>query len=80
MTNIYNIEAFITENSAIISSMYDELVTVKTLKKTSLKEKPSSFSKTVQKIANDKEMIYIDGSEKNGWTKVLTYERRIWIC
>ena len=80
MTKIYNIETFTTEKSAIILFMYDELVTVRAPKKISLKEKTSGFSKTVQKLEAQTDMIFINDTEKNGWTKVLTYERKFWIC
>ena len=74
MKNIYNIDAFTTKDSAIISSMYDEFVTTKCIKKVSIKEKTNIFSKTVQKLEKDIEVIYIEESQKNGWTKILTYD------
>ncbi len=79
MTNIYNIEVFVSENSALIGSLYEELSTVKGIKKVSIKEKPSSFSKTVQKLDKDIEMIYVEDAEKKGWIKVLTYDRKFWV-
>lgn len=80
MTSIYNIEAFTTENSAVISSLYEELITVKTSKKISLKEKASGFSKTVQKLDKETELIFLEEDKKDGWIKVLTYNRKVWIC
>lgn len=74
MENIYNIETFTNANSAVIYSMYNEFVTVNTTKKASIKEKTSIFSKTIKKVEAEGELIYINDSEKNGWTKVLTYE------
>ena len=78
MTNIYNIEAFNTENSSILMSLYEEMITVKTTKKVSLKEKKSGFSKTIKKLQSETELIYVEDTGK-GWIKVLTYERRIWV-
>lgn len=79
MTNIYNIEVFVSEKSAVINSLHEELTTIKTTKKVSLKEKTSSFSKSIQKLDSDLELIYLNDIEKKGWTKVLTYERKFWI-
>ncbi len=72
--NIYNIELTTTENTAIISSLYKELITVKTTKKVSLKEETSAFSKTIQKLKQGEEVIFLGESEKTGWIKILTYE------
>lgn len=80
LQKVYNIESYITDNSAIISSLLNDFATVKTTKKVSVKDKTSGFSHTVQKIEENKEMIYVEDSEKNGWIKVLTYERKIRIC
>ncbi|MCI9366174.1 MAG: hypothetical protein HFJ54_06525 [Clostridia bacterium] len=77
MTKIYNIEVITTEKSAIINSLYKELTTVKTTKKVSLKEKGGFFGGTIQKLEQDKEVIFIENSEKKGWIKVLTYEGKI---
>lgn len=74
LTNIYNIEAKTTDKTAVLSSLYEELTTIKVTAKTSIKEKTSGFSKTLQKISADTEVIYIGEAEKNGWIKVLTYE------
>lgn len=76
MTNIYNIEVFVSEKSAVINSLHEELTTIKTTKKVSLKEKTSFFSKSIQKLDSDVELIYLNDSDKKGWTKVLTYERK----
>lgn len=77
ITSIYNIEVWTTENSAVISSLYKELTTVKTTKKVSLKKDTSFFSGTVQKLENEKELIFIENAEKSGWIKVLTREGNI---
>lgn len=77
ITNIYNIEIWTTENSAVVSSLYKELTTVKTTKKVSLKKDTSFFSGTVQKLENEKELVFIENAEKSGWIKVLTYEGNI---
>lgn len=77
VTNIYNIEVWTTENSAVISSLYKELTTVKTTKKVSLKKDTSFFSNTLQKLENEKELIFIENAEKAGWIKVLTHEGKI---
>ena len=74
LTSIYNIEVTTDENSSVVSSLYEELVTVKTTKKVSLKQKTSVFSSTVQKLNEGTELIFIEDSDKNGWIKVLTYE------
>lgn len=79
MTNIYNIEVFVSEKSAVINSLHEELTTIKTIKKVSLREETSSFSKSIQKLESDVEMIYLNDSEKKDWTKVLTYERKFWV-
>lgn len=77
LTNIYNIETKVKEKSAVISSLYNELIIVKTIKKVSLKEKTSSFSHTVQKIDKDTELIYLEDSNKKGWYKVLSYDGKV---
>lgn len=74
LTSVYNIEAFTTENTAILSSIYEEFITVKSKSKVSLKEKTSVFSKTIEKLEEGKEVIFVSDTDKNGWTKVLTYE------
>ena len=79
MTNIYNIEVFVSEKSAVINSLHEELTTIKTIKKVSLREETSSFSKSIQKLESDVGMIYLNDSEKKDWTKVLTYERKFWV-
>lgn len=76
LNKVYNIESFITEKSAIISSLYNEFITIKTTKKVKLREEPSGFSHTIRKIKQDEELIYIEDSEKKNWIKVLTYNRR----
>lgn len=75
LNNIYNIEASVTENSAIISSLYEEFTTIKLTKKTSLKKKPSGFSNTIEKMEEGTELIFIKDTEKNGWIKVLNFNR-----
>ena len=77
ITNIYNIEVWTTENSAVVSSLHKELTTVKNLKNLSLKKDNSFFSITLQKLDNEKEMIFIENAEKSGWIKVLTHEGKI---
>lgn len=79
MTKIYNIEVLVSENSAVIESLYEELITVKMLKKASIKEKTSIFSKTTQKLEQNEEVMYIEDAEKEDWVKVLTYERKFWV-
>ncbi len=76
MTNVYSIEAYTTEKSAVISSLQKEFVTIKTTKKINIKEKTSSFSKTLQKLKENTELIYISEAGKNNWIKVLTFERK----
>lgn len=80
MTNIYNVEAFTNKDSAVIASLYEEFTTIKTTSKVSIKERTSGFSKTVQKVQSETELIFLDDSEKKNWTKVLTYQRKFWIC
>ncbi len=77
LTNIYNIETNVKEKSAVISSLYNELITVKTTKKNSLKEKASGFSHTVQKLEPDTELIYLEDADKKGWYKVLSYDGKV---
>lgn len=77
MTNIYNIEVTTTEKSAVVSSLYKELNTVRTTKRLSVKEKSSIFSSTIQKLDEDKEVIFIGQAEKKGWVKILTYQGKI---
>lgn len=77
ISNVYNIEIMVNENHVIISSLYKELETVKTLKKISLKEKPGKLLGTVQKVKKDNELIFIENSEKSNWIKVLTYQGNI---
>lgn len=80
LTNIYNIEVLEREHSAIISSLYDEMIIAKTLKKVSVKEGTSIFSHTIQKLDKDEEMIFVQDAEKKDWAKVLTYDRKHWVC
>lgn len=77
ITNVYNIEVITTENVGIVLSLYKELITVNTTKKVSLKESPSTFSSTLEKIDEGEEVIFIENSEKSGWIKVLTYQGNI---
>ena len=79
LTSIYNIEAFTTEKSAIIMSLYKEASTISTKKKVSLKEKTGTFAHNIKKLEEGTELIYIGEAEKKGWTKVLSYERKVWI-
>lgn len=64
MTKIYNIEVITSENCAIINSLYKELTTAKLNKKVSVKEKEGIFSKSIQKLEKDTEVILIGNSEK----------------
>lgn len=77
LTNIYNIETNVKEKSAVISSLYKELITVKTTKKNSLKEKTSGFSHTIQKLEPNTELIYLEDADKKGWYKVLSYDGKV---
>lgn len=77
LTNIYNIETSVKEKSAVISSLYKELITVKTTKKNSLKEKTSGFSHTIQKLEPNTELIYLEDADKKGWYKVLSYDGKV---
>ena len=79
LKSIYNIESFVNEDAVIISSLYDEFITIKTTKKISVKEKTSSFSKTLQKLSKDEEVIFIGEAEKKGWIKVLSFKRKYWL-
>lgn len=76
LTNIYNIEVSAKEKSAIISSLYDEFVTVKTAKKVKVKERAGAFKKTIQKLDKGTEVIYLGQADKKGFSKVLTYDRK----
>ena len=76
---VYNIEAFTTDKSAVISSLHDEFVTIKTTKKIDLREAPGGFSHKIRKLDAGEEIIYIEDSNKKNWFKVLTYKRRNWI-
>lgn len=58
LKNIYNIESFTTEKSAIISSLYKEFVVIKTTKKTSLKEKPGRWKNYCQTCRKPRNNIY----------------------
>ena len=77
MTNIYNIEIKTTEKSAIILSLYKRLITAKTEKEVSVKADTSIFSKTIQKLEKDEEIIFIENVEKSDWIKMLTFEGKI---
>lgn len=77
MTNIYNIEANVKEKSGVISSLNNELITVKTVKKVSLKEKPGTFGGSIQKLDPDTELIYLEDADKKDWYKVLSYDGEI---
>lgn len=77
MTNIYNLEVKVAEKKAIVSSLYKELYTANTLKEVSLKKEPGIFKKTLQKLDEGTELIFIEEVEKEGWIKVLTYEGNI---
>ena len=73
ISNVYNIELFVNEKSAVIASLYKEANSVKTLKKVSLKEKTGAFSKTIKKIEEGTELIYVEDVDSK-WVKVITYE------
>lgn len=77
MKSIYNIDVKTNGKSALVFSLYNSLTTISTTKKVSLKTSESIFSKTIQKIPDGQELIYIENSEKSGWIKVLTYEGNI---
>lgn len=74
LTNVYNIETYTEEKSALISSLYEEKIIVKTTKKVSLKEKPGGFGGTLKKLEPNEELIYLEDAEKKDWYKVLTYD------
>lgn len=74
ITNIYNIEIFATNDTAIVLSLYKELITVKTTKKVSLKQETGFFAKTIKKLEEGQEVIYLGEAEKPDWIKVLTYD------
>ncbi|MCI8519765.1 MAG: SH3 domain-containing protein [Clostridia bacterium] len=76
---VYNIEAFTTEKSAVISSLHEDFVTIKATKKISLREKPDGFAHKIRRIDEGEELIYIEDSDKKNWLKVLTYKRRNWL-
>ncbi len=74
ITNVYNIEVFASKDTAIVLSLYKELITVKTIKKVSLKQETGLFAKTIKKIEEGQEVIYLGEADKEGWVKVLTYD------
>lgn len=74
ITNIYNIEIFASNDTAIVLSLYKELITVKTTKKVSLKQETGLFAKTIKKVEEGQELIYLGEADKEGWIKVLTYD------
>lgn len=74
ITNVYNIEVFASKDTAIVLSLYKELITVKTTKKVSLKQETGLFAKTIKKIEEGQEVIYLGEADKEGWVKVLTYD------
>ncbi len=74
ISNIYNIESFITQDTAVINSLYKELITIKTTKKTKLKKGTGFFDDTIKKINEDTELIYVQELEDGKWVKVITYE------
>lgn len=77
VTNIYNIEVKITDNTAVVLSLYKALTTVSAKKNIEIKENTGLFSKTIQKIEKGQELVFIENAEKNGWYKVMTYEGNI---
>ena len=74
VSNIYNIESFITQDSAVINSLYKELITIKTTKKIKLKEDIGFFDNTIKKIDEGTELIYVQELDGGKWLKVITYE------
>ena len=76
LSKIYNIESFVTEKTAVISSLNNELITLKPTKKIKLKEEMSGFSRTLKKLDEGEELIFIEEAEKKNWLKVLTYDRK----
>ncbi len=81
ITNIYNIEIISNNNTAIVSSLYKEQITVRTAKVTALKEKKSIFSSTIQKLEKGQELILLEqGSTAVGkpeWLQVFTNDGKI---
>ncbi len=73
LKSLYNIEISVKNNNVVINSLYNELITAKTKKEVSLKEKAGAFSKTLEKIPEDETVIFLENAEKKGWLKVLTY-------
>ena len=76
LSKIYNIESLVTEKTAVISSLNNELITLKPTKKIKLKEEMSGFSRTLKKLDEGEELIFIEEAEKKNWLKVLTYDRK----
>ena len=77
IADIYNIEVTVKGKTAIILYLYKSLSTMNTIKKVSIKEKPSAFSSTIEKLIKDERVIFLENSEKSGWVKVLTYNGNI---
>lgn len=77
ITNIYNIDVKITDNSAVVFSLYKALTTVSANKSISLKEDTGLFSNALQKIEKGQELVFIENAENNSWYKVMTYEGNI---
>ena len=66
LKSLYNIEISVKNNNVVINSLYNELITAKTKKEVSLKEKAGAFSKTLEKIPEDETVIFLENAEKKG--------------
>lgn len=73
MKNIYNIEInYVKEsNTLIIDSLFKEQKRGNATKNTSIKYKPSIFSKTMDKVKKADSLVVVE-ELKNGWVKVRT--------
>lgn len=77
LTSIYNVEIKTSGNSAVILSLYKELITVNTKKDVPLRENESSFATVLEELKEGQELVFIENSEKSGWIKVISYKANI---
>lgn len=75
MENVYNVEVTKVGNKVIIESLDDELSTAETVKKVSVKSNPTFFSRTVEKLSEDTEIVIAQNNANNipeGWVRIRT--------
>lgn len=75
MENVYNIKISKKDNKVVIESLDRRLVTATTKKKVGIKYKPTTFSKTIEKVDSNEKLAVAEVDQNTlpkGWLKVRT--------